>query len=244
MADPISSATDTAGPFDTAQMQIAMAKAQAAAANANETAFLQEIAKANDEANAHALDPQPVPANNNLPGADPFGEPVADPSAFLTEFGAEPASSEAQQLHDIALLEKDAAFLEEAEDKHSHAPLGSRATTVDLTPEAQNIVNVSSITDSETLTPTQLTQISDIIRPLGNAPLTPALLQQIQAQLAAAQNPIQLSLNTIARAMNFIAGMQTSPNHAVENAAIPNDNEVVTPVSAIDRGGVEDSAIR
>ena len=64
------------------------------------------------------------------------------------------------------------------------------------------------------------------------------------AQLAAQQNPIRLSLNTLALAMSFIAGMEPSSYHEIETIAAADDMEVtVEPALPIDRVAVEDSAI-
>ena len=243
-----------------AAMQIAQARARAAAAHTNETAFLQEIARTNEETNAHALDrpaataprdPALGTAGSNL---DTFGNPTTAPSnlTFLTELGSNAAnaasgdSAKAQQLHDLGMLQKDAVLLEEGGNTNNHIPLGSSASTVDLSPAAQSIANAGAAASTTADTPLpsmQLAQMSSILQPLANEPLTPALLQQIQSQLTAGQNPLQLSLTTLALAMNLIAGMQTSPNHAMENTFTTVDDHSVAPVLAIDKVAVEDSAI-
>ncbi|MDX1975573.1 MAG: hypothetical protein SFT92_07875 [Rickettsiales bacterium] len=273
MADSIINA---AGPFDTAAMQIALAKAHAAAGNGTEETFLREIAKSNEETNAHALDStnsSPPPANNGfdnaLLGVDPDAEPVADPLtgpfidpsidvpedplAFLTEMGSDTptvatnGTLNSQQLHDLSILQRDAELLEEAANENTPIPLGNGASTVDLSQQAQDIVSETAAPIDETapISEAQLSRIATILQPVANEPLTPALLEQLQTQLNIAQQSTQLSLNTMIRAMNFIAGMQTSLHQAIEPSILPTNREVtVMPATAIDRAAVEDSAIR
>lgn len=239
------------GPFDTAAMQIAQARA-----HANEEAFLREIAKTNDESNAHALDEvDTAPPTQSffsaaLPDTDPQADPAADPTtlALFSIFGEEGVSSDnklkAQQLHDSAVLQKDMALLEEAANENSPLPLGDGASTVDLSPQAQDIISGLSA-DALSLTPAQLAQLGDIIQPVADEPLTPALLQHIQSQLAAnGQNPVALSLHTLTLAMNFIASMQPSSHHQVGHIVPKVNHQIVAPVAAIDKVAVEDSAIR
>ena len=252
--------------FDTAAFQIAWARAQALATNTNEIAFLQEITKMNGDTNALAFDststaPSATDAflSNGLLNLDPAADPTIDPSAgpstlsLFSEFGADLTSAtsdsiKAQQMHDIGVLQHDTALLEEAATANSHLPLGASASTVDLSLEAQSIVSgitVGDINGSVPLFPAQLAQLAAMLQPVAGQPLTASLLQQIQTQLAASgQNPIQLSLNTIYYALNYIAGTQPSQNHAVENTIIQENTKTVAPVLAIDRVAVEDSAIR
>ena len=255
MVDAIAPLSFTPGLFDTAAIQIAEAQAQAAVAHTDPVVFLTEIAKKNDEANAHALDKTP-PAptsdvfNNSLLNVDPdvgqILDPTIDPSsfsAFQFSAGLTPAptadSLRAQQLQDAATLQKDAVLLEEAAHATNHIPLTANASTVDLSVEAQGVVD-----GTRALTSAQLAQIGQLLQPIANAPLTPALLQHIEAQLAAQQNPIRLSLNTLALAMSFIAGMEPSSYHEIETIAAADDMEVtVEPALPIDRVAVEDSAI-
>jgi len=257
----VDSITATTGPFDTAAMQITQAQAHAATTHANEVAYLQEIVKTNDATNAQALDsttatPPPDPfLTNDLFNLDAFGNPTAAPSnlAFLTEFDSTVANSptsdsiKAQQLHDMGILQRDAVLLQDAAIANSHIPLNTGASTVDLSLPAQGLINGSTIASTNSpapLTPTQLTQIGNILQPIANQPLTPSLLEQIQTQLIVGQNPIQLSLSTITLAMNLIAALQPSPYHLVENTPTNIDSQVVTAVTAVDKVAVEDSAIR
>lgn len=249
MVDSITSLALTSGPFDTAELQIAQALAQAATAHTNALAYLREVAKANDAANAHALDTRVVAP------VDTYGNLTLAPSnlTFLTEFTPPLPSlvasdiSNAQQLHDMGILQRDAVLLEETLNVSHPIPLSSGASTVDLSVAAQGaslgVARVSA-SISAVFTPAQLTHISSILKPIANVPLTPKLLLKIQSQLSAGPSPMQLSLNTIALAMNLIAGMQPSPYHSVETVFNTEDHSVVAPVSAIDAVAAEDMALR
>ncbi len=237
MVDAIPPILTASGTFDTAAMQIAMAKAQAAANHVNEAVFLSEIAKSNDIANAKALDGtvQPLPTDNLFtnsllnvdPAADPALDPTIDPSSFSIYLASKDFTNlttsdsiKAQQLHDFGVLQKDAESLEKAAATDNHIPLGHSASTVDLSIEAQNIISEIATFSPNNIVPTQaqLAQIAGVVQPVTDEPLTATLLDHIQAQLNAAQNPIRLSLNTLAVAMNYIAAMQPATNHMVDNA--------------------------
>ncbi|NBX02480.1 MAG: hypothetical protein EBR02_00150 [Alphaproteobacteria bacterium] len=264
MTDPIAAITSqpTTGPFDTAAMQIAMAQAQAAAAHTNQLAFLKEIAKSNDETNAHALDGTPATAPTealfgsgllNLPASeDPNIDPSADPTtlSLFTQFGADMTSAtsdsvKAHQLHDMAVLQKDTELLEQAAYDKNHIPMNNNASTVDLSLQAQSIAQggTTSINGSAAANSAQLAQLAAIVQPIANDQLTEALLQHIQAQLIAQQNPIQLNLNTLTLAMNFIASLQPSTYHTIENVVTQTDNKIVAPITPIAAIGVENMAI-
>lgn len=271
MTDPITLISGTTGPFDTAAMQIALANAQADAVNTSALALLQEVANTNDTFNADALGAAganvTAPTNNLFTNsllsvdtsgtatttpADPFTNPFITPdiTAFPTEFGSDSATAissgsvKAQQLHDLGVLQKDAAQLEEAANASNPVPLGSAASTLDLSPAAQGIVGrnaVASVNGFAPL-PAQLAQLSAILQPVANEPLTAALLQQIQEQLTAAQNPMQLSLNAIV--MSFIAAAQPNPSHEAVTTVSKVNAHMVAPVAAIDGVAIEGSAIR
>jgi hypothetical protein len=254
MADPFTSVTATSGPFDTAAMQIALAQAQAAADHSNQLAFLREIAAANDDANAHALDSTiTVPAtdtflSNGLLNLDPTIDPAADPAtlSLFSQFGADSTtegSIKAQQLHDFAVLQKDAQLLEEAANENTPLPLSSGASTVDLSLQAQSIVAGTNVDLLGALTAAQLAQAAAIIQPIADQTLTPELLQQIQTQLAAAQNPMQASISNLAFIFNYIAAMQPNPTRVMENTLPKANTQLIAPVSAVARVAEEDSAI-
>lgn len=259
---PISSQS-LSGPFDTAAMQIAMARAQAIAAHTNELAFLQEIAKSNDENNAHALDdtspaaPTETLLGNgllNLPASeDPNIDPSADPTtlSLFSQFGADMTSTtsdsvKAHQVHDMAVLQKDVILLEQAAYDKNHIPMNDNASTVDLSLQAQSIAQggVIPMNGLAATNSAQVAQLAAIVQPIVHDPLTMSLLQHIQAQLAAQQNPIRLNLNTITLALNFIASLQPSTYRTIENVVTQPDSKIVAPILPIDAVAVEDSAIR
>ncbi len=137
-------------------------------------------------------------------------------------------------------MQKDAELLEEAANENRHPPLSNSASTVDLSVEARGLVEGnSSPAANASLTQSQLTRITNAIEPFANRPLTPAIAQQIQAQLATGPNPIQLSMNTIYLAMSLIASMQPSANHSLESTfSSKGNNMVVKPVVAIGRAAI------
>lgn len=239
------------GPFDTAALQLAQAHAQAAATNSNQEAYLREIAKINEEANACALTgaaeerPEDNFFNNSLLNLDPALAPTDEPSilSIFNEVDADAAVDESIKARQLEILQKDAALLEEAANENNHIPLSSNASTVDLSPEVLGLVDALSAdaaNDPTALTPAQLARISETLQPVANEPLTPALLQQIQAQL-----PMPLNLYLISFAMNITAGTQANPYHMIENRLTPNNAVArVTPIAAIGDIALDGSMIR
>jgi hypothetical protein len=265
MVDSVGFIPAAAGPFDTATMQIVQAQAQAAFDHTNMLAFLKEIARINEETNAQALNSTTSPpvkdflsgALLNLdPALDPSIDPSADPAVLplFSQFGTDlkstetSASVQAQQRHDAAILQKDAQLLEAAANDNSYTPLGSSASTLDLSVNAQNIVDgTATVYSLESLfsAERQLMNIGAMLRSVADEPLTPSLLQRIQSQLTAGQNPLQLSLNTMIVAMNFIAGMQSGGAHAARGNGMPDDKEMtVSSISSIERAAIENGAVR
>ena len=154
----------------------------------------------------------------------------------------------AEQLQASDILQQDVLGLEQAAQSTTHIALTDAASTVDLSLAAQSIASgvstVASVntviptSDLNALTPTQLKQLSDILAPVANQPLTQALLTQIQSQLAAIQVlPQQLTLSTIFLVQNYMAGEHTT------NSSIQKKKETVAPVGSIDKVASEDVAI-
>jgi len=169
------------------------------------------------------------------------------PDATTTNSG--PLTS--QQLQEIAILQEDALKLEEASSLVTNIPLTNNSTTLDLSLIAQEIAAANSNVPLSTSTPgllttAQLQQIAQIITPFLNEPLTPAILLQIQTQLAANQINVSLfSLNAIFLVQNYIVNMQATQNDAIRTNKKADSSSVsmVNPVSSIDKVAVEDSAI-
>lgn len=257
MVDTLITFQPLAGPFDTALLQLTQARAQALAANANEVAFLQALADNNEQTNARLLSsPDTSAPTDALLGTPPDAETPGDHETLtlFSVFGKDisnPANSDevkAQQLHDLGILQRDVALLELAAHTENHIPLGTDASTVDLSPEAQTIVQSTSgvsASADEMLTPQQLSNISEILQPFAHQPLTPTLLQSIQAQLAAQHHHIHLSLNMLAQVMGHIGGMQSSPYHLPDTSPTWDEQGgAVAPVAALGNMGLLGGSIR
>lgn len=151
-----------------------------------------------------------------------------------------------EQLQAASILQKDVASLEEAANLTA-VPLSANTTTVDLSIEAQNIVNGLApppvVATPAPLTNLQLAQIGEVLQPAANQPLTPELVTQIQTQLNKGQNSVQLSLDMILQVMNYMAGLQNAASRLAEVKVEARDRTVINPVSPIDRVAAEDSTI-
>ena len=268
MTDSITPIQTATQPIDTPAMQFAHASALAASNQANEAniVFLTDIAQAEVANYLSVLDGSPpnaqtnVAANDSLLSTDNltlslFNELVTTPTKSSTITGLT-----SEQMQEISILQHDALALETTTTITNPIPLTTAASTVDLSTAAQSIANgVSTVAPASTViaaatatpvatvapannvttpTPVQLQQIAAIIAPVADQPLNQALLLQIQAQaLLAGISPQLLSMSAIFLAQNYLAGV-----HTVANTDNTNE-EIVTPVSSIDRVAIEDSAI-
>jgi len=260
MAESVTLVQATSPPIDTPAAQLALA-ASANANAANNAAFLTEIAQTVVSNDLQLLDNNQTTTQPDVPANEGLLSLNTPALSLLNEIGTAPGSTNitgnltTQQLQDIGILLKDEQGLEAAANLSSNIPLASGVTTVDLSVEAQAILNGIStaipVNALNSLTTTQLGQIGAILAPLANEPLTQSLLLQIQAQsTAAGLNPLQFNLSTIVLVMNYMAAMQPAPIAAVidanKNSQIKvesKDEETVAPASSIDVVAVEDSAI-
>jgi len=251
MLDPITSVPAPTAQ-DIAQIQLALTEALTASS---------QTTQATNEANNNSFLPAitQAAADSVLPST-PNGFSVVDsllnidtPTLSLfNEVGTSPTNPNltgdftTQQLQEVGILKADALALEETANVSTPIPLTGAASTVDLSVQAQAIANGAAPVTP--LTAAQLGQIGAILTPLANAPLTPSLVLQIQAQLTASElSPLQFNLNTIQLVMSYMAGLQAAPIDAMNAAKmsnVANENVAIdAPVSALDKVAVEDSAI-
>jgi len=150
-----------------------------------------------------------------------------------------------QQLQALEILQEDVQLLEQAATIGVNVPVASGATLVDLSAVAQSLVGGVGVTaainsTSNVLTPAQLAQAAAILGPVANESLTPSLLLQIQAQLAAAElNPLQFNLNVIFMIMAYWVGLQPDQSQMlIANKVISASNTnqaTVAPVAPADK---------
>lgn len=155
-----------------------------------------------------------------------------------------------EQLQAIGVLIEDEQSLEAAASLTSPTLLSDAAATVDLSLQAQSILDAGILgagpvgTILPALTDEQLTQIQEILQPIANEPLTQTLLAQIQAQLnARMQSPVQLSLNMLYVMMGAIGGLQAPINNTKETSVQTATPAKVTPVLPAEKAAAENSTI-
>jgi len=210
----------------------------------NNAAFLAEIAQA--QLAGDEVPPEPNP--DAFSGVENLLNVDTPTLSLLSELSVAPEN--AAPVDDLTLQEallKDEQGLEEAARLTTPIPLTDNATTVDLSPEAQEIAFGNPAPAAAVvapLTPVQLEQLGNVLAPFAEEPLTPPVLLRIQEQLqAAGLTPLQFNLATIVLVMNFMAGMRTSPYHLTDNSVSVDDEETVAPASPIDRVAIENGAI-
>ncbi len=163
--------------------------------------------------------------------------------SLLNEFSTDPRSATisgnltTQQLQDIAVLQEDTIKLQEAAGLTTNTPLGSSATTVDLSADAQGIADgsvlPSQLVAAQTLSTAQLQQFGQILAPYANQPLTQPLFLQLQASVAAAGfSPLQFNLSTLFSVLQYIATMvPANTNTQAAVAANANNDDDVPPIT-------------
>lgn len=236
---PVVPAAPLSGAFVTAEMQVALAKAQALAYKRNEEEFLLQMERVNDDVNAQALvaeDVVPPPYFFTDPLLSPGGVAITELSTeeFLAEFEAGLTDG----LAAAQALQKDVQQLQEAQSEATPAPLDG-ADRVELSVDAQvAAVNNDAQQDAA------LAALAYALRPFADKALSPELLAQIQARLAATmQNPVQLSLRTLSSAMHMLAGLQAATPLLAGHAAAVGHGAQVAPISAIGRAGIGGGAL-
>lgn len=213
--------------------------------NANNTNFQAAISQAENVQTVPA--PSDVTTENagllalSTPALSLFNETTTQPrSANIT------GNLTTQQLHDIAILQDDVLKLEKASNLATQVQLGTGASTVDLSVEAQNIATLGTANSSMQLSNNQLFTASMIFTQYANASLTANNLIVLRAEMdRMGLQSVLLNMRTIFLVLQYMGGLQSHIMQAqVPETLKAKDRNRVQPIEDIDAVATESNEVR